>query len=187
MAENDTETTPVRRAGSSPFRDHDDVDDLLTEPHHAPAPLDERPAGPQRLLVVGTDGSAASRAALDWAIRNAQHDGATVRVVAAWYQPVQFGDAPPVPAAEFEEEARTWLDEALPAPTAAQAEGALVETRLEQAEPAAALLRHAQRADLLVLGNRGHGALVGAMLGSVALRCVQRARCPVVLVPTPPS
>ncbi len=45
-----------------------------------------------------------------------------------------------------------------------------------------ALLDCAQDADLLVVGSRGHGGFVGALLGSVSLHCVTHAHCPVVVV-----
>lgn len=37
--------------------------------------------------------------------------------------------------------------------------------------------------DLLVVGSRGHGAFVGALLGSVSHHVVAQAPCPVVVVP----
>lgn len=48
-----------------------------------------------------------------------------------------------------------------------------------------ALLEAGRGAELLVLGNHGRGALTGALLGSVAQRCVQHTPCPLVLVPAP--
>jgi nucleotide-binding universal stress UspA family protein len=39
-------------------------------------------------------------------------------------------------------------------------------------------------ADVIVVGNRGHGPLAGLVLGSVALRLLQAAPCPVLMVPS---
>jgi nucleotide-binding universal stress UspA family protein len=50
-----------------------------------------------------------------------------------------------------------------------------------------AILDLAEQADvdLIVVGNRGYGPLAGLMLGSDALRLLQAARFPVLLVPAP--
>lgn len=139
----------------------------------------------RRRIVVGIDGSAESRAALHWALRHAEAVDADVHAVAVWQQPIQFGAAEmPLPAREFEADARAWLDETLPD---LGGDRGRVHTHLEHGEPAGVLLDHALRAELLVLGNHGRGVLRGALLGSVALRCVNHAPCPVLLVPTPPT
>jgi nucleotide-binding universal stress UspA family protein len=48
------------------------------------------------------------------------------------------------------------------------------------------LVRHAQKtnADLIVVGSHERGPILHAVLGSVAERVVQRAGCPVLVVPT---
>jgi nucleotide-binding universal stress UspA family protein len=45
----------------------------------------------------------------------------------------------------------------------------------------------AEGADLLVVGNRGHGGLAEALLGSVGQYCVRHAPCPVVIMRGKPT
>jgi nucleotide-binding universal stress UspA family protein len=47
------------------------------------------------VVVVGVDGSEASRDALRWAIRYAHTTGATVRAITVWHFPVSYGWGPP--------------------------------------------------------------------------------------------
>jgi hypothetical protein len=58
-----------------------------------------------------------------------------------------------------------------------------VTTTVASGDPAQALVEIARSAELLVVGTRGHGALVGALLGSVSQAVVRRAPCTVVVVP----
>jgi hypothetical protein len=53
--------------------------------------------------------------------------------------------------------------------------------------PAEQLTVAAADAQLLVLGSRERGGFAGLLLGSVGHQCVDRARCPVVVVPEPGS
>jgi nucleotide-binding universal stress UspA family protein len=50
-------------------------------------------------------------------------------------------------------------------------------------DPAKALIRAGNGADLLVVGSRGLGANGDAVLGSVSHRVIRDAQCPVVVVP----
>lgn len=43
-----------------------------------------------------------------------------------------------------------------------------------------------EKTDVLIVGNRGMGALKRAFLGSVSDYCVQHASCPVIVVKRPP-
>jgi nucleotide-binding universal stress UspA family protein len=63
--------------------------------------------------------------------------------------------------------------------------GADVECLAETGEPARRLLELAEerRVDLLVVGSRGRGGWMSAVLGSVSGHLAANARCPVVIVP----
>ncbi|RSM73784.1 hypothetical protein DMB66_02450, partial [Actinoplanes sp. ATCC 53533] len=45
-------------------------------------------------------------------------------------------------------------------------------------------LAEAAAADVLVIGNRGHGSLINLMLGSVAARLLQVTSLPIITVPS---
>ena len=47
-----------------------------------------------------------------------------------------------------------------------------------------ALLRHVQDSQLVVLGNRSHGLLAGALLGSTSLNLLHRCPIPVMMCQT---
>ncbi|MEU8515733.1 universal stress protein [Kitasatospora sp. NPDC048722] len=133
-------------------------------------------------IVVGVDGSPTSRAALVWAARQAGLTGAAVDAVIAWQYPVGYGTpSAAVPNFDLAGNARQTLAGAVAAATARSPQ---VEIRqhVVQGHPAAALLEAADSADLLVVGNRGHGGFTEALLGSVSQHCVHLARCPVVVV-----
>ncbi|MFD5465660.1 universal stress protein [Kitasatospora sp. NPDC127059] len=133
-------------------------------------------------IVVGVDGSPASRAALRWAVRQAELTGAAVDAVIAWQYPVGYGSpSAVVPDFDFARNARQGLAETVAEATAG-APQVEVRQQVVQDHPAAALLDAAATADLLVLGNRGHGGFTEALLGSVSQHCVHHARCPVVVV-----
>lgn len=53
---------------------------------------------------------------------------------------------------------------------------------VRQGRAAAVLVDESTEADLLVVGNRGHGELAGILLSSVSEHCVAHAHCPVVVV-----
>jgi nucleotide-binding universal stress UspA family protein len=136
-------------------------------------------------IVVGVDGSNASRSALRWAVEHARTCGARVQVIHAWTVPDVGADplaAMIVAADELEEHARRELhlvvDDADEAGLVAPIERTLVRD-----DPGHALLDAAKGADLLVVGSRGLGAAGDAALGSVAHTVIRDAPCPVVVVP----
>jgi nucleotide-binding universal stress UspA family protein len=138
------------------------------------------------LVIVGVDGSAESVEALRWAARYARASGAEVHAVRAWHYPSAVGPGPEgrAPAAvtgQVEQEMQGQLDDAL-ARAFPEGRPDFVQTRLAYGHSADALIRAAEDADLLVVGNKGHGAFAGMVLGSVSMHCVTSARCPVVVI-----
>jgi nucleotide-binding universal stress UspA family protein len=139
-------------------------------------------------IIVGVDGSPPSVAALRWAVRQAELTGGTIDAVIAWeFQLVAsgFGWAPnkAFDDTEYTELAAKTLNAAIgdvnPPPSIA------VHQVVMEGNPAKVLLSAAKDADLLVVGNRGHGAFVDSLIGSVSVRCLHHATCPVVVIRTP--
>ena len=63
--------------------------------------------------------------------------------------------------------------------------GPRVQPEWRVGDPAAEILRFAKEAavDAIVIGHAGHSRVMGVLLGSVALKVVTHAPCPVVVVP----
>ncbi|MFF4427364.1 universal stress protein [Streptomyces sp. NPDC001549] len=132
----------------------------------------------KRTLVVGVDGSPESRAAADWAAREAVRRDLPLRVVHAWlWQPlalplVQDRGTEARRAEDILKEAEGELTDRYPGLTVT------VEVLSDAVVPA--LLHAAKGAELLVLGTRGHSALAGFLLGSYGRQVIAAAECPVV-------
>jgi nucleotide-binding universal stress UspA family protein len=142
-----------------------------------------QPQGEQeRRIVVGVDGSVPSKEALDWAIRQAKLTGAVVDAVIAWHYPGTYGYSAYV--ADNTDYAQ--LAAKVVADTIAEVSGptgpAEIRPKVVEGNPAAVLLAASEGADLLVVGSRGHGGFVEALLGSVSQHCVHHAGCPVVII-----
>ncbi|MEV7175679.1 universal stress protein [Kitasatospora sp. NPDC093679] len=144
--------------------------------------MDETTA--QRRIVVGVDGSASSRAALRWAARQAGLIGATVEAVITWEYPAVYGWGMTMVDVDVAAYAGKALSEAVVQEIGPDSP-IRVSERVEGGNAAQVLLKAAAGAELLVLGNRGHGGFTGALLGSVSQHCVQHAPCPVVIVRDP--
>lgn len=68
-----------------------------------------RQGGEQHRIVVGVDGFESSKAALRWAIRQAELTGAVVEAVIAWHVPVGTGWIPTADMPDYQEDALTVL------------------------------------------------------------------------------
>lgn len=141
-------------------------------------------------IVVGVDGSDEAAAALRWAVDEAKLRGARVEAVHAWvYIPMTTtADSGLVPMAWTESaELLEATRDAAARVAEAQVSGVLgdghdVAVSLVQGDASEALLEAAEGAELLVVGNRGRGALREALLGSTSGRVADHAPCPVVIV-----
>jgi nucleotide-binding universal stress UspA family protein len=145
-----------------------------------------QPAGErERRIVVGVDGSVSSRAALTWAVGQARLTGAVVEAVIAWDYPVVYGyRVPVIPDVSVEELAQRAVAGAV-AEISRSAGDVEIRSRLVEGDAARVLLDASAGAELLVVGSRGHGGFVEALLGSVGQHCVHHARCPVVVIRDP--
>lgn len=137
-------------------------------------------------VVVGYNGKAHARKALAWAAAEAgRRDTLLLVVYAANYPGMTLGPGPglldPAPGAleAAEEIAARGVSEALAAQPGLRVAGVTKVT-----SPTQTLIQAAAEAGLLVIGTRGHGRLLGPLLGSVAFAVSARARCPVIVVKT---
>jgi nucleotide-binding universal stress UspA family protein len=136
----------------------------------------------KKSLIVGVDGSQGSRAAVDEAIALAGDLNATVTFVfvrkapSGWlgdpyYQRALTGDLA---------HARRAVAKAVETATRAGVES---DAEILEGDPANELVSLADNrdADMIVVASRGHGALAGAVLGSVSQSVSQHANRPVVV------
>jgi nucleotide-binding universal stress UspA family protein len=149
-----------------------------------------RPA--RRPIVVGVDGSPGSRAALRWALEHAQRTAAGIQAVIVWARDPVFSYGYEWASLAVADEdlgaaADTVLMDTLVEVIGSHGRSAPVQPRVILGRPAEELLRVARSAQLLVLGGPTHGTIAGLLSGSVSHQCVQRAECPVLIVPAAPS
>jgi nucleotide-binding universal stress UspA family protein len=137
----------------------------------------------ERRIVVGVDGSASSKAALAWAVKQADLTGAVVEAVMAWQFPVAYGGyMMPLPDADDWAKIAAEVVAKAVAEVTSPEERIKIRARVAEGNAAQVLLDASDGAELLVVGSRGHGGFTEALLGSVGQHCVQHANCPVVVI-----
>lgn len=136
-----------------------------------------------RPVLVGVDGSPAAGAALDRALVIAKALGVPLRVVSAWRFPMVSEPLPSSPTTP-EEDVRRIIDDALRARFGDTAP-AWISVATPQGAAAHVLIEESRSAQMLVVGSRGHGGVVGLLLGSVSAACAERAHCPVLVMHDP--
>lgn len=132
-------------------------------------------------IVVGIDGSAASRAALDWAIQHARTRTDTdLALVHAWFA---TGTSGMLHIDDLDARRAAGQRILRDAERRARSSGeTAVTVHLEHGAAATAIIDHARDADLIVVGSRSRGALGGLLLGSVSQAVVTRAAAPVAVI-----
>ena len=144
------------------------------------------PSTEAKTIVVGVDGSELSVAALDFAFEMADRRGWSVRAVHAWEVPAYDVIAapsgpPPFDVEEFEAAEQRAFAESL----AGQRErhpGVSVDEVIVRSPSARGILDASDDAALIVLGTRGRGEFLGALLGSVSQGVLHRAKVPVAVI-----
>jgi nucleotide-binding universal stress UspA family protein len=142
-------------------------------------------------VVVGVDGSAAGRAALQFGFEYAgvhRKPLAAVHVSAHARKDVSFDEATlDTHLGRGSEGMEMLADEVRP--WSQKFPWVAIRYGVFGGRPLTGLLRAAAGAHVLVVGNRGHGPAIRALLGSVSLGVVDSAHCPVVVTradwPTP--
>ena len=123
-----------------------------------------------KTILVGIDGSQASRSALRWAADQAERNQCEIVALNAWTRTLILGGAATsVLLQSIVEE----LGENPPV---------TVQPVVKEGNPARILIDMSADADLLVVGTRGHGGCAGLLLGSVSQHVAAYARCTVVVV-----
>lgn len=133
-------------------------------------------------VIAGIDGSRAAEAAIKWAAAEAVSRGAELTLVHAFVWllfPVPLGPSAVAPGL------RAAADKIV-------AESVELARKLEPAVtvtgyrtdgfPAPVLIRASEQADLVVIGSRGLGVTLGALVGSTGLDLAANAHCPIVVV-----
>ena len=136
-------------------------------------------------IVVGVDGSRGSRKAFNWAAVEAGDHGADLVVINVWEHTLM----PPAGSVSVSEHyvpepSQTTAEELLQVIKEELGDDppVLVRPHIKQGRPAKVLIDESANADLLVVGERGHGGFAGLVLGSVSQHVAAYAKCPVAVV-----
>jgi nucleotide-binding universal stress UspA family protein len=136
-------------------------------------------------IVVGTDGSAHSQRALEWAVGEAalRHVPLTVITVHEIPAGLRGSGLIYLPDRPMAERARRAAQLDVEKALAELGLPVSVTVLARSGHPAHQTLEAARGADMIVLGSRGAGGFGRLLAGSVGTQVSQHARCPVVIVP----
>lgn len=168
------------------------TDERPTTSRNRHEPATPEASAPRGRIVVGIDGSNASRNALRTAFLEAVRRGGDLEVVSTYADVLVWTGGAPIAVpdqravrSDTATRTRSAVEEVLDELIVEDVDGlgdVGVRRIVDGGEPAPVLVRQAEGAELLVVGSRGRRAVASALLGSVALHCVTRASCPVLVV-----
>ena|ERR1700693_4572418 len=145
------------------------------------------------VMLVALDGSPSSVAALEWASKHAAGLKMAIEVVNIWEHVdttlmvagMGFGSD----AYVGESDPKVWSQQILE-----QSVSQIFGSRADQVKVTSTeggvvrtLVELSNKADLLVMGSRGHGKFTDLILGSVSASCSAKSKCPVLIVHGPVS
>jgi nucleotide-binding universal stress UspA family protein len=138
-------------------------------------------------IVVGVDGSAASNAAVRWAAHDSamRHIPLTLVHVVKPAVPVYPEMSLSADAAVCEEdEGRRVLDEGakIAEDAATTSQKIAISRELRVSRPVPTLAEMSEKAEMVVVGSNGRGAIARVLLGSVSSGVLRSARCPVAVI-----
>jgi nucleotide-binding universal stress UspA family protein len=142
--------------------------------------------GQWKRIVVGVDGSPASRTALEWAGDEAIRHGSELVVLTAWLptSPPLAGTSSTLPthgATDARETAKELLMETI-RDVLGEDPPVIVHPQVKEGSAAKLLIDLSGDANLVVVGSSGHGGFAGMLLGSVSQHVAAHAKCTVVVV-----
>jgi nucleotide-binding universal stress UspA family protein len=139
-----------------------------------------------KTILVGMDGSDYAKRALAFAVRLARREDASLRLAHVEEDVVGIVGKGGGPIRASKDEIQPEIER-----QAEELRSQGIETSVDVtsvmlggAAPAIARIADEADADLIVVGSRGHSALAGVLLGSVAQRLLHLAKMPVMVVPS---
>jgi nucleotide-binding universal stress UspA family protein len=136
-------------------------------------------------VVVGVDGSEASKPALGYAFAYAASTGSSLTAVHTWWweplEGVSLGEPWIGDWTQIASEEESLVSELL-ADWSKRYPDVPVRSHVVRGDPVVELLDQSHGARLLVVGSRGRGGFIGLVIGSVSRRVLKRATGPVAVV-----